>query len=228
MSERDLWQEVLLRTIEDAILGPVQVDETAKPRIIAQARRYLTTPGKDLAMVCSFAGIDMGALIERMKKQIREAPAPKELLAAPRKTRAAFTKQIPREQKAIETYTFNGETLTIRQWAEKTGLSYSLVYNRISRGWPVSDAVTLTKAAARERNRIRRAFNAPNIHKAPPKRGLAPILYEYNGESLSLSEWSRRTGIKKVTLYKRIREGWPIAQALRPGDHRGADTKKAA
>ena len=40
------------------------------------------------------------------------------------------------------------------------------------------------------------------------------IQLEYNGEKHSLTEWSEITGIKKGTIYKRIRKGLNIGNAL--------------
>lgn len=74
--ERALWQEVLLRTIADARLDPSSwpipasaYDETA------EARRYLTTPSEDLAAVCCMAGVEMEALVERMRRRANDGAA---------------------------------------------------------------------------------------------------------------------------------------------------------
>jgi len=44
------------------------------------------------------------------------------------------------------------------------------------------------------------------------KRNL--VRYEHNGQSLTLAEWSRITGIGRVTILKRLQRGWPVARAL--------------
>jgi len=38
--------------------------------------------------------------------------------------------------------TFKGETLTIAEWAERTGLPYGALFYRIQQGWSVEDALT--------------------------------------------------------------------------------------
>lgn len=38
--------------------------------------------------------------------------------------------------------------------------------------------------------------------------------YEYNGESLSISEWARRTGKPRATIAGRLLRGWSIERAL--------------
>ena len=39
--------------------------------------------------------------------------------------------------------THNGETLTIAQWSERTGLKQRCIWNRINRGWPIHRALSL-------------------------------------------------------------------------------------
>ncbi|KQB12761.1 hypothetical protein H9N28_09465 [Rhodobacter capsulatus] len=69
--ERNLWLEVLYRTVEDATKGPRHVPKPAdKALIMREARDYLTRPSRDLAMVCALAGVDMGAVIARMRENL--------------------------------------------------------------------------------------------------------------------------------------------------------------
>ncbi|MFC3058811.1 hypothetical protein [Paenirhodobacter populi] len=226
MSELDLWCAVLLSAVDDALLGPSSRDpahRALQAQIIEHARSYLTTPSKDLSTVCSLAGIDMPCLIDRMRVQIAQAPSVDELLGQKRKTSLnAITKKPkpPKPKRTAETYTYNGETLTIRQWSEKTGIRCDTIRGRINRGWPIGEAVTMTKQEAAERESIRRHKTTKIRHKRSSP-GIAPTLYEHNGERLSLSDWSIRTGIKKVTLYARLMKGWPMEDVLRPDNLRG-------
>lgn len=41
-----------------------------------------------------------------------------------------------------------------------------------------------------------------------------PKLYAHDGKTLSLGEWSKRTGIPRNTLYQRMYAGWPLGLAL--------------
>ena len=36
----------------------------------------------------------------------------------------------------------------------------------------------------------------------------------YKGKTLTLAQWSRRTGIKYKTLYERIKAGWSVKKTL--------------
>jgi hypothetical protein len=49
-------------------------------------------------------------------------------------------------------------------------------------------------------------------------------LLTWNGETLTLIEWSRRTGIRVETLLRRCRKGWSVEQVLTklPGGGRAA------
>lgn len=73
--ERNLWQEVLLHTINRARLKVPhrKLGENALSEAL-DARRYQTTQSADLAMVCMFAGVDMEALADLMRVQVAKAP----------------------------------------------------------------------------------------------------------------------------------------------------------
>lgn len=129
MSERDLWQGVLLQAITDARLDPSAwpvpasaYDETA------EARTYLTTPSDDLAEVCSFAGIDMQALLVRMQGRLANVPPVKA---------TGKRKRNPNTYKYPPVITYAGEILTIRQWSERTGVNQATIRVRLKKGWPM-------------------------------------------------------------------------------------------
>lgn len=126
--ERALWQEVLLRAIMDARLEPDTPPIPANAHNdTVDARRYLTTPSKDLAMVCALAGVDMQALIERMQRQVAAVqPAP------------AYQH---RHKKHNATFTHDGRTLTVREWAEVTGVRQGTIYSRLRRGMSIGEAL---------------------------------------------------------------------------------------
>lgn len=44
---------------------------------------------------------------------------------------------------------------------------------------------------------------------------------EFNGETLTLSQWSRRTGLAKNTIRNRLGAGWPLQEALTRGFSQG-------
>ena len=42
-------------------------------------------------------------------------------------------------------YTYEGETLNVMQWAEKTGVSANMLYKRLLRGWDIERALNTKK-----------------------------------------------------------------------------------
>lgn len=50
--------------------------------------------------------------------------------------------------------TFHGRTLSMPDWSEETGVPYYALRNRISRGWPVEDALTWPLGAKRPRTSL--------------------------------------------------------------------------
>lgn len=86
----------------------------------------------------------------------------------------------------------DGEAHTIREWAEKSNLSISIIRDRLRSGWPEDEAVTIPSQKGR-------------------KRGMR--LYELDGITDTLSGWARRLGINPATLQNRINRGWDFRKA---------------
>lgn len=88
-----------------------------------------------------------------------------------------------------------GERLSIQQWSERTGIKRSTLERRLRRGWSVSEA--LEKPVNNTAGRLK------------PSRFIT-----HAGITLSLSAWSRRTGIPRDTISWRISKGWDMDRAL--------------
>lgn len=54
-----------------------------------------------------------------------------------------------------------------------------------------------------------------STHKELCQKRASQVMLTYNGETLPLHAWAKRTGINKMTLHSRIASGWPIEKALR-------------
>jgi hypothetical protein len=91
----------------------------------------------------------------------------------------------------------NGERLILTDAVKKYGVvPYHTAVSRLFYGWTPKDAV-LTPYT--------RGFaHTPNAGKR----------YELNGKNQTLGEWSKETGIGRVTMLKRIQAGIPLEQAL--------------
>jgi hypothetical protein len=54
----------------------------------------------------------------------------------------------------IRTLTFNGETLTIRQWAARIGLSAQVVRYRLDAGWPMAEVLSPMKQSPGSKSHV--------------------------------------------------------------------------
>jgi hypothetical protein len=159
--ERTLWQEVLNRQVDDALHGPASIyGLTKRTKAVEEARTFLTTPSKNLAQLCSMAGLDMGAVIPAMLKRINEAPTAHDLAANRNPNRCTFSKRPEKERKKVvpvadRELTLNGETLTRAQWAERTGLTLKTIGSRLHLGWTVERTLTqpIGKRSGDKRNK---------------------------------------------------------------------------
>ena len=88
-------------------------------------------------------------------------------------------------------YEHDGKSLTVKQWAAHAVVSENALYRRLAAGWPVERAIS-EPAYASVGQRI-----------------------TFNGETLTLTEWARKTGINRAALWERIStHGWSIERAL--------------
>ncbi|WP_417264230.1 hypothetical protein [Celeribacter sp.] len=228
MAERDLWTAVLLLAVEDAtfgIGGESGSSRKSKLRMIEETRTFLTTENEDLQIVCDGADLDMMQVIEHMRKRIAEAPTAEELLDGVQKRRIEHNASQRKEQekRSIPTYTHNGETLTLAEWSERTGLKVSTIHARLGRGWPLAKALSVSVEEAQEEARQEvqsRAYR--EAQKKTWRRGPPELTITHNGETLTVKEWSWRTGINAATIKTRLRKGMPTEKVLTVGDLRGA------
>lgn len=101
----------------------------------------------------------------------------------------ALTKEVREvKNKCPKTLEFNGTTDTIENWSQKTGISEECIRDRLLRDWSVKRALsTKVKTLSMEIEKL-----------------------EYNGETLSIEEWSSRCGIPEKDIRKRFHRGWSI------------------
>jgi hypothetical protein len=89
----------------------------------------------------------------------------------------------------VHRLTYLGETLSVSEWARRTGLGVPTIFSRIRLGWPTDKVLTI-----------------------PKHRKTIPLTYR--GRTLSLCEWGRRTGLTAQTIKNRLDRGWSIGKAL--------------
>lgn len=91
-------------------------------------------------------------------------------------------------KRSNHTLTHNGESLTIAQWARRTGLRERTIRRRIVEyGWSVSDALTK--------------------ELVPASKPRFEVLITIDNATHSLIEWARLSGIPSSTIYNRRARG---------------------
>lgn len=86
--------------------------------------------------------------------------------------------------------TYDGRTQSVARWAEETGIDQATLTNRIFHaGWPVAEALG-----------------------TPP--GETTRMLTHEGRTQSITAWANEKGIPRGTLGHRIKQGWPVDQAL--------------
>ncbi len=90
--------------------------------------------------------------------------------------------------------TINGVTKTAMEWANKFGIKWSTLYQRIGKGW--SGDKLFSRILSPQEGRNKRSFTI-------------------NGITKTLSEWVKESGLKLGTVTQRIDRGWTIEQALK-------------
>ena len=139
------------------------------------------------------------------------------------------------------TITAFGETLTVQEWGQRQGISPTLIMSRIGRGMSPEEALTkevtqmyryicvdgvahtirewaekldITPEALRlrlSRGYSEREAVTFGFHQHRVRTGKR---YTARGLSLTIGEWSARSGIKRETIINRLRRGWPVEEAV--------------
>ena len=92
----------------------------------------------------------------------------------------ALSKELKVIKKRKAPLTYKGETKTIREWAQTTGLHDYIIRARIKAGWPVERILT---------------------------EDASPRIVVCNGEAHTVAEWSLLTGISKTTIRTKLNKG---------------------
>jgi len=94
----------------------------------------------------------------------------------------------------VRKLTYNGETLSIGEWAKKLGIDRSTLRLRLDKGWPLDEVFSReTSFVPRSKTRM----------------------LTCNGETLPMRAWARRLRIVHSTIAKRIdKQGWTMEQVV--------------
>ena len=138
---------------------------------------YYTHNGETLSLSdwCRKLGIPYARIASRLRRGIPFAQAISS-------RRLAHKDQSP-------SVAYNGETHTLREWAQKLHLDYHIVHVRYSNHLPPDKVFT--------KGRVKYKPQVPQLWKPA-------IFVTKDGERLTVPEWSRRIGIPANTIYQRI------------------------
>lgn len=98
-------------------------------------------------------------------------------------------------RKCKSTFTVEGVTLTMPEWAFVNGLSTATMWGRRRRGWTPVDVINSKRRAGPRCSRV---------------------LVEHEGDLLSVPDIAKRIGLSHTTIYNRIRRGWDAADVMNP------------
>ena len=107
-----------------------------------------------------------------------------------------------------QTYKYLGYCLTLKGWSVRLGLDYDVLRLRLKKGWSVKRAfetpVDKTERAPAKESRVKRCAAS----KQKPK------ILEYKGERRTVSEWAKHLDMPRITIDKRLRQGYSVGQCL--------------
>jgi hypothetical protein len=114
--------------------------------------------------------------------------------------------------------TFNGETLLIKEWAERLGVSLWAMSKRKAKGWPfekIFSTPSLRKLGPRAPRLV--SFGRPRRGESIARLGGGSVAraFTWNGKTQPLSEWSRELNVSKKCLERRLFHlHWSIDEAF--------------
>jgi hypothetical protein len=136
------------------------------------------------------------------------------------------------------------------EWAERAGIPYSTLANRLAFGWPVDRALSEPiaartwgrsatingvevplaslgrKASRLAASRIRNGWDPTQAASVPPQRG---VRFELDGQWLTLVELSRMSGLGRKTIRDRIeKRGMTTREAISIPPANAGSSKRAA
>jgi hypothetical protein len=138
VSVQALWCEVLLQALTDGLNSPPARHAFRWADRDLHPRDYILVPNADFELVCDLAGADPDAVRRdfRVRLTQKDPTGPHEPWGHRRESSKPAAKPVP-------TYHHEGRSLTLREWAEVSGVSREVLMNRVNRyGWSIERALT--------------------------------------------------------------------------------------
>ena len=122
--EQELWIAVIRQALQDAM------SLTLDPALVREARDWFTPTNNNFNEVCDLAG----------KCPVRTSKGALHLIT----THDTKAERV-RSYKPVALYTFEGRSLSLKQWGEVTGIHHGLIRNRLYIGWSLERALRQPK-----------------------------------------------------------------------------------
>ena len=104
----------------------------------------------------------------------------------------ALPQQQSRNRRSNRWLTLNGETKTVAEWADITGITSWSIRQRIDRyGWTIEKSLT-----------------------TPEDPSWNHRFFTHQGETRNMKQWSKHLNISKSSLYYRLEKGWTLEQIV--------------
>lgn len=120
-----LWRTVITQAIADAC-GKHQAEDID----IQQARTWLQGNSRDFHEVCALALLEPDHVRRLAAKQIEDHENP---------TPRPIKHSAPIKRRTAKVYTFDGKSMTLKEWSEHIGVSVATLHGRMARGEPLQD-----------------------------------------------------------------------------------------
>lgn len=147
----------------------------------------------------------------------------------PENTRWATPKEQQNNRRVSVLITHDGQTMSQTEWAEHLGLSRNAVSERLRAGWDMTKAVTTPPLSEKPTCPHGHPYSGDNLYitregwrqcktctrlRGGPRPPAIRHHIEWNGETRTITEWAKATGIGRTTILHRLKKGWPVEKAL--------------
>lgn len=136
----------------------------------------------------SFDAFALWSLNNGMEKELSLDRIDNDRGYSPDNCRWVTKKQQNNNTSVNTTILYNGKEYTIAELSDIYGVPYPRLWNRISSGWKIEDALHEPRTKSATKNSLKMT---------------------YNGQTLPLSEWAKRTKIPYYTVFTRYKKGYP-------------------
>ena len=159
---------------------------------------YDETPQEliDFCMRCEMEecpGICLGYIeyAERLGVEVPRAIIPPRPRINVRELRRSYTTRLDGKNTPLRAF---GETHTMKEWSDKSGMRYHTLYMRVRSGYDLETALTMP---VREQH-----------------QGSAPRAITALGRTMSVKQWAEETGLPYSTISTRLWIGWSPEDAV--------------